>query len=393
MPSVGTYLRGLREKQGMSVDELSRATRVLHHYLEALEGDSILSLPAPVFTKGFIRAYCQAVGVPPEEALKLYDQLGVPVPDVGKVPSGVARVVAPETRRPIVHEPDYLPVTPVGPAAQGEPREKRRGTALISFVLLVVLGGAFFAVTLALQSGRDGGDAEHVAQAPTRDLPAATDNPVAPPVAAPVAVESPAPVPAPAHVARQSPSVATSAPASSAPVFSVSASPAGPATPGAQPMTAAPATPSPPVAPKPQAAPKPPVAPSVAATPSVTATPGTASTASAIAAPPAAAPVTASAPASPAPASTVAARGLGLPYRLIARTTETTWMRVRTEDGRTSEETIPANEIREWISNGPFVLTIGNAGGVSLELNGRPVPRLGASGSVITRMVLPSDNQ
>jgi len=78
---------------------------------------------------------------------------------------------------------------------------------------------------------------------------------------------------------------------------------------------------------------------------------------------------------------------------LIARTTETTWIRVRTEDGRISEETIPANEIREWISNGPFVLAIGNAGGVSLELNGRPVPRLGASGSVITRMVLPSDNQ
>jgi hypothetical protein len=89
-----------------------------------------------------------------------------------------------------------------------------------------------------------------------------------------------------------------------------------------------------------------------------------------------------------------AARGNpATPYRLIARTTETTWMRVRTEDGRTSEETIPANEIREWISNGPFIITIGNAGGVSLELNGRPVPRLGDSGSVVTRLVLPSDNQ
>ena len=53
-------------------------------------------------------------------------------------------------------------------------------------------------------------------------------------------------------------------------------------------------------------------------------------------------------------------------------------MRVRTEDGRTTEETIPAGEIREWISNGPFVITIGNAGGVSLELNGRPLPRRAA---------------
>jgi hypothetical protein len=45
------------------------------------------------------------------------------------------------------------------------------------------------------------------------------------------------------------------------------------------------------------------------------------------------------------------------------------------------------------VSNGPFVLTIGNAGGVSLELNGRPVPRLGASGAVISRLVLPPDSQ
>jgi siroheme synthase len=88
-----------------------------------------------------------------------------------------------------------------------------------------------------------------------------------------------------------------------------------------------------------------------------------------------------------------AARKSATPYRLIARTTEATWMSVRTEDGRTSEETIPANEIREWISNGPFIITIGNAGGVSLELNGRPIPRLGDSGAVVTRLVLPSDNQ
>jgi len=109
MSSVGAYLRGLREKQGMSVDELSRATRVLHHYLEALETDDIGSLPAPVFTKGFIRAYCQAVGVAPVEALKLYDRIGVPAPDVAKVPVGApARVAAGAgvQRRQIVQEPD-----------------------------------------------------------------------------------------------------------------------------------------------------------------------------------------------------------------------------------------------------------------------------------------------
>ncbi|PYN43720.1 MAG: hypothetical protein DME00_26445 [Candidatus Rokuibacteriota bacterium] len=291
MSSVGAYLRGLREQQGMSVDELSRATRVLSHYLEALESDDLRSLPAPVFTKGFIRAYCQAVGVPPDEALRLYDRIGVPAPDLTKVPVNAARVTSvPQTsHRPVIHEPpDYLPVTPPGLPPQGEPRDSRSR--------------------------------------------------------------------------KQSPSGTPNAPTSNAPASSALPAPGASPGPSAYATPNAPATPITPAAPKAQAAP------------------------GATAAPPAAAPA-------PAAASAPGARGLASPYRLIARTTETTWMRVRTDDGRTSEETIPANEIREWISNGPFVITIGNAGGVSLELNGRPVPRLGASGSVVTRLVLPSDNQ
>ena len=79
------------------------------------------------------------------------------------------------------------------------------------------------------------------------------------------------------------------------------------------------------------------------------------------------------------------------PYRLVARTNEPTWIRVRTEDGRMSEETVPAGEVREWISNRPFTLTVGNAGGVSFELNGRALPSLGPKGAVIQRIVLPPD--
>ena len=77
------------------------------------------------------------------------------------------------------------------------------------------------------------------------------------------------------------------------------------------------------------------------------------------------------------------------PYRLIARASEATWLRVRTEDGRTIEETIPPGEVREWISNRPFVLTVGNAGGITLELNGQKLPPLGARGAVVGNLVLP----
>jgi cytoskeleton protein RodZ len=81
--------------------------------------------------------------------------------------------------------------------------------------------------------------------------------------------------------------------------------------------------------------------------------------------------------------------GIYSPYRLVARVKEPTWIRVRTADGRSTEETVPPGQIREWVSDRPFVLTLGNAGGVTLELNGRTLPPLGPSGAVIGRLVLP----
>jgi cytoskeleton protein RodZ len=95
-------------------------------------------------------------------------------------------------------------------------------------------------------------------------------------------------------------------------------------------------------------------------------------------------------PATPAP---TAQSNLASAYRLVAHTSELTWIRVRTEDGRMSEENIPAGETREWVSNRPFVLSIGNAGGVTLELNGHRLPPLGPSGAVIARLVVPAEGQ
>jgi cytoskeleton protein RodZ len=83
------------------------------------------------------------------------------------------------------------------------------------------------------------------------------------------------------------------------------------------------------------------------------------------------------------------ARGMSPPYRLVVRTLEPTWLSVRTGDGRVMEDTIPAGDTREWASNTPFVVTIGNAGGLRFELNGRELPPLGARGAVIYRLALP----
>lgn len=266
MSSVGSRLRDLRERRGVSLEEIARSTRVLHHYLQALEADDFAALPAPVFTKGFIRAYCQALGAEPDEAFALYQRQCSESGEGAKPPvTGERTARAPE---PVLdakkrHE------------GSGRPEGRGRGAVLVSFVMLVVLGLALFVVTFWLQ--------------PPREQRAA----------------------APAGGDRPAPAVRPEVPAAAA------------------------------------------VAPD-------------------------------------APGSL---GGVTSPYRLVARTSERTWMRVRTEDGRTNEENIPAGETREWVSNRPFVLTIGNAGGVALELNGRRVPPLGARGAVIERLVLPPEGQ
>jgi hypothetical protein len=61
------------------------------------------------------------------------------------------------------------------------------------------------------------------------------------------------------------------------------------------------------------------------------------------------------------------------------------------DDGSVVQELLPAGATREWVSNKRFVLTVGNAGGLSLELNGQPIPPLGARGAVIQNLVIPAE--
>ena len=94
MASVGAYLRDLRTRRGVSLEEIARLTRVAPRYLEALEADASENLPAPVFIRGFIRAYCQALGESPKEALAIYEGHDVHVVVSGARPGSATRGTA-----------------------------------------------------------------------------------------------------------------------------------------------------------------------------------------------------------------------------------------------------------------------------------------------------------
>ncbi len=77
-----------------------------------------------------------------------------------------------------------------------------------------------------------------------------------------------------------------------------------------------------------------------------------------------------------------------LPLTLKAEVSERTWMRISIDGGEPREYIFSPGKELEWQARKVFDLLVGNAGGLALELNGKKIGPLGASGQVV-RMRLP----
>lgn len=108
--SIGAYLRRTRQARSMSVNEVSRATRIPVNAIERIEADHFDDLPGEVFARGFLKAYAGSVGLAPDEVLARY--------------TAARRVVSVEPR------PLAMPVARSG---------TRRFGVAIAFVLLLLL--------------------------------------------------------------------------------------------------------------------------------------------------------------------------------------------------------------------------------------------------------------
>jgi cytoskeleton protein RodZ len=71
-PSFGVELKRERLLREVSLEEISAATKISIRLLTALETGDLARLPAPVFTRGFIRAYSLYLGLDPVEKINTY---------------------------------------------------------------------------------------------------------------------------------------------------------------------------------------------------------------------------------------------------------------------------------------------------------------------------------
>ena len=70
--TFGEELRRERLIRGVSLEEISATTKISLRLLTALEMSDVSRLPAPVFTRGFIRSYSRHLGLDPDEMVNAY---------------------------------------------------------------------------------------------------------------------------------------------------------------------------------------------------------------------------------------------------------------------------------------------------------------------------------
>ncbi|WP_168122188.1 helix-turn-helix domain-containing protein [Paenibacillus sp. HB172176] len=81
MSDLGALLRQAREERGLSLDDIQEVTKIRKRYLEAIETGDYRVLPGTFYVRAFVKNYSEAVGLEPDEVLRLYKH-EVPAPNI-----------------------------------------------------------------------------------------------------------------------------------------------------------------------------------------------------------------------------------------------------------------------------------------------------------------------
>ena len=70
---VGTFLRRNREALGIPLAQVAFTTRIPVASLRLVEDGRFEELPGETFARGFVRAYAGAIGLPPQDAIRVLE--------------------------------------------------------------------------------------------------------------------------------------------------------------------------------------------------------------------------------------------------------------------------------------------------------------------------------
>lgn len=139
LASFGEELRREREIRGISLKEIADATKISRRFLEAIERNDHKTLPAPVFTRGFVREYARYLGLNSEEMVNRYNYAA----------AGDERIEKSDHLERLVHpvptiEPKPLKKSGIPPAYS---RIADRNAIMTVLIIAALAGVTYWAVT------------------------------------------------------------------------------------------------------------------------------------------------------------------------------------------------------------------------------------------------------
>ena len=145
MIEFGKTLRTAREAKGLTPGQIAERTHMMIQVVEGLENENFSKIVAPIYGRGFVKLYCEVVGLEPKPLvdafMEIYSGSGAsaaksaPAPAVPPAPKPAPVVeTTPEPPKPVAPEPparvqsiiDFdAPAKPVEPAkpAAAEPAQ------------------------------------------------------------------------------------------------------------------------------------------------------------------------------------------------------------------------------------------------------------------------------
>ena len=323
MTSIGETLRRERLRRGLELQAVSSELKISLKFLEAIEAEAFDKLPGGMFTKSFVRQYSRYLGVDEEDILAELDRIvEPPVTALPERPASDFHVQRVEKWQVMSDRSSPLPAF-----------------ALAVVVLLVCSG-----VYSWWERTRTTVAAEKAAPVQTSQAQTSQAQP------APAEPAQPQPQALQPQPARVSPPSVTAAPGSAPVSFKPPAQSAS--------LPAAP----------------PPTRSEI----------GSADRPAPEAMTPVTAPVALSAPPKPnEPAAENSAIG-PVAVRVELTASEPVWVLAQTDGKYSFSGTLEANQTRSVEAAGKIILRLGNAGGVAITLNGKPIGAVGAKGQVKT---------
>ena len=120
MNGIGTKLRLAREALGYSQSQIAEKTRILVQIVPSLENEDVSRIVAPIYGRGFVKLYAQAVGIDPAECIREFMDAYNGVPHEEKA---VERSAPPQTPPPFVKPEEPPAVTETEILKEEQPEE------------------------------------------------------------------------------------------------------------------------------------------------------------------------------------------------------------------------------------------------------------------------------